>query len=88
MVKGMIPESDVKNFEEAYEQIKKEPLPDGLIASYLLKDMIEKKFKLKVSKSSVHNIMKSVGFSYITPRKSHYKQDKIAAENFKKKSSK
>ena len=44
MVKGMIPESDVKNFEEAYEQIKKEPLPDGLIASYLLKDMIESNY--------------------------------------------
>jgi predicted small secreted protein len=53
-----------------------------------LKEMIEKEFKLKVSRSSVHNIMKSVGFSYITPRKSHYKQDQKQAEEFKKKSTK
>jgi transposase len=59
---------------------------DPNISINLLKDMIEKKFKLKVSKSSVHNIMKSVGFSYITPRKAHYKQNKKQAEEFKKKS--
>lgn len=53
-----------------------------------LKEMIEKEFKLKVSRSSVHNVMKSVGFSYITPRKSHYKQDQKQAEEFKKKSTK
>ena len=41
MVKGLIPESEVENFEAAYEQIKEEPLPEGLIASYLLRDMIE-----------------------------------------------
>ena len=49
-----------------------------------LKDMLEKSFRLKVSRSSVHNIMKSVGFSYITPRKHHYKQDKAEVNNFKK----
>jgi transposase len=42
----------------------------------LIKDMLEKHFNLKIFRSSVHNIMKSVGFSYITPRKYHYKQDK------------
>ena len=41
MVKGKIAEEDIKNFEEAYEAIKEEPKPDGLVASYLLKDMIE-----------------------------------------------
>jgi len=61
---------------------------DPNISIDFLKDMIEKKFKLKVSRSSVHNIMKSVGFSYITPRKSHYKQDQKQAEEFKKKSTK
>lgn len=49
-----------------------------------IKEMLEKKFKLKVSRSSVHNIMKSVGFSYITPRKNHYRQDKNQLDNFKK----
>jgi len=32
--------------------------------------------------------MRGLGFSYITPRKVHYKQDKKVAEDFKKKSSK
>ena len=45
-------------------------------------------FNLNVSRSTTHRAMKEVGFSYITPRKSHYKQDKKAAEEFKKKSSK
>ncbi len=41
MVKGKIAEEDIKDFEEAYESIKGEPKPEGLVASYLLKDMIE-----------------------------------------------
>ena len=49
-----------------------------------IKEMLERKCKLKVSRSSVHNVMKSVGFSYITPRKNHYKQDKKQLDDFKK----
>lgn len=41
MVKGQIPEESEQAFEQAYADIKKEPVPEGLIASYLLKDMIE-----------------------------------------------
>lgn len=41
IVKGKIAEEDIKNFEEAYEAIKEDEKPDGLVASYLLKDMIE-----------------------------------------------
>jgi hypothetical protein len=40
-VKGKIPESSLKDFEEAYALLKDETVPEGLIASYLLKDMIE-----------------------------------------------
>ena len=40
-VKGKIPESSLKDFEAAYALLKEEKLPEGLIASYLLKDMIE-----------------------------------------------
>ena len=40
MVKGQIPEESEQAFEQAYAAIKKEPVPEGLIASYLLKDMI------------------------------------------------
>jgi hypothetical protein len=41
MVKGKIPESSLNEFKEAYHAMKEEELPEGLIASYLLKDMIQ-----------------------------------------------
>ena len=53
-----------------------------------VKENLEKQFNLQVSRSTVHRAMKEAGFSYITPRKIHYKQDKTVAEDFKKKSSK
>lgn len=53
-----------------------------------VKKNLEAEFNLKVSRATVHRAMKLVGFSYITPRKNHYKQDKEKFENFKKKSSK
>lgn len=40
-VKGKIPESALKDFLAAYASMKEENIPEGLIASYLLKDMIE-----------------------------------------------
>jgi transposase len=49
---------------------------------------LQDKFGIKVSLSTVQRAMKDSGFSYITPRKNHYKQDKKNVENFKKKSSK
>lgn len=49
-----------------------------------VKNLFEETFQLKVSRSTIHNIMKSVGFSYITPRKNHYKQDKVQLDEFKK----
>ena len=49
----------------------------------LLKD----KCAVVVSKSTAHRAMVSCGFSYITPRKQHYKQDKKQVESFKKGSS-
>lgn len=41
MVKGKIPESSLEDFKAAYASMKEETLPEGLIASYLLNDMIE-----------------------------------------------
>jgi hypothetical protein len=41
MVKGKIPESSLEDFKAAYASMKEEEIPEGLIASYLLKDMIE-----------------------------------------------
>lgn len=50
-----------------------------------VREMVIEKFKITVSKSTIHNIMKD-NFSYITPRKNHYKQDKEKADIFKKNS--
>lgn len=41
-VKGNIPSSKREEFESGYEVLKKNPKPDGLIASYLLEDANEK----------------------------------------------
>ena len=70
------------------EEIRKWLNKDPNISILLVKEKLEKQFDLKVSKSTVHRAMKSVGFSYITPRQTHYKQDKNEVFNFKKKSPK
>jgi hypothetical protein len=41
MVKGKIAEKDVQDFEAVYALLKENTVPEGLISSYLLKDMIE-----------------------------------------------
>ncbi len=53
-----------------------------------VKEKLENECNLKVSIATVHRAMKSVGFSYITPRKNHYKQNKDEVAKFKKKSAK
>lgn len=47
---------------------------------------LEKKFNLRVSKSSIHLLMKDCGFSYITSRPQHYKQNQDELNEFKKNS--
>ncbi len=47
---------------------------------------IEKKFNISPSKSAIHNHVKSLGYSHITARPVHYKQDKEKLEEFKKNS--
>ena len=70
------------------DKIKKWIEKDFNISITQVKEKLEKQFNLKVSRSTVHRAMKSVGFSYITPRQTHYKQDKKESESFKKKSPK
>lgn len=70
------------------EEIKKWLNKDPNISILWVKENLKKRFDLEVSKSTIHRAMKSAGFSYITPRQNHYKQDKKVAEDFKKKSSK
>lgn len=66
------------------EWLKKQPN----ISINEVKEKLEQQFNLSVSKSTVHRAMRSSGFSYITPRETHYKQDKKEVVKFKKKSSK
>ncbi len=47
---------------------------------------LKDKFDLEISLSTARRAMKSAGFSYITPRKHHYKQDRNEVNKFKKKS--
>ncbi len=60
---------------------------DSNLSIKAVQEMVSNKFDVSVSKSTIHRAMRSVGFSYITPRKRHYKQDKEVVEQFKKKSS-
>ena len=59
---------------------------DPNLSILTVKNKLLKEFDLIVSKSTVHRAMKSCGFSYITPRKNHYKQDKKEVDIFKKNS--
>jgi transposase len=56
------------------------------ISIFEVKENLTKEFGLFVSKSTVHRAMGAVGFSYITPRKKHYKQNQKTMAEFKKKS--
>ena len=50
-------------------------------------EKIEITFGKGLGKSAVHNLIKRLGLSYITPRPVHYKQESSKKEAFKKKSS-
>jgi transposase len=69
------------------QHIEKWIKADSNISRLSVQQKLKSKFNLGISLSTARRAMKEVGFSYITPRKNHYKQDKKEAENFKKKSS-
>ena len=66
------------------ERIKKWLEKDPNLSIVAVREKLKKQFNLEISKSTVHRAMKSVGFSYITPRQTHYKQDKTKVDRFKK----
>jgi transposase len=70
--------------DNIYKIIKKNPN----ITAKELKQIIENDLLKAVGIATVYRLMRGLGFSYITPRPTHYKQDKKVAEDFKKKSSK
>lgn len=51
-----------------------------------LQKIIDQHFGIKLCKSSIYNYIKKLGFSHITARSIHYKQDKKELEDFKKNS--
>ena len=71
--------------EEQKERIKDWLKGDSSLTIKEVKKKIEEEMKVKVSNTTVYNIIKSCGFSYQTPRPRHYKADKVAQEEFKKK---
>lgn len=68
------------------KQIEQWIKADHNITRQSIQQKLRVKFNLEISLSTARRAMKEVGFSYITPRKSHYKQDQKQAEEFKKKS--
>lgn len=47
---------------------------------------IKKEMQITVSKSTVHRLIKKLGFSHITARSKHHKQKELELEEFKKNS--
>lgn len=72
-----------KQKEEIHEYISKE---GARLSSKKLKFAISERFGIEVSTVTAYRILKDSGFSYITPRPSHHKKDKVLQEEFKKKS--
>lgn len=72
---------------EQQEQIKNIIAEEGAnLTAKKLRIIIEEMFSITMSNSTVVRWMKKLGFSHITPRPLHYKQEKDKQEEFKKKS--
>lgn len=56
------------------------------LSSQKVQIFIRENFNLELSKATAHRLLKRLGFSYMTPRPSHYKQDQSGHAEFKKKS--
>ena len=71
---------------EHRQQVQKWLKSDPNITIGRVKIKLEERFGIKVSPATAHNIMRAVGFSHITARSVHYKQDMEKLEEFKKNS--
>jgi len=54
------------------------------ITGELLKRRIADELGIEAGIATIYRLLKNIGFSYITPRKRHYKQDGAEVEEFKK----
>ena len=50
-----------------------------------LQKLIDQKYNIKISQVAIWRMIKDFHFSYITPRKKHYLQNKEQLSDFKKK---
>lgn len=71
---------------EEEEIVQKWLEQDNAITIKELKLRIYKEFGKAIGKTATHDLMKKLGFSYITPRPKHYKQVEEKQVEFKKKS--
>lgn len=71
-----------QNDQEIRNIIKNNPN----ITAKSLQKIIDNKLNIKVGIATIYRLMHRLGFSYITPRKNHYKQDKNEVDIFKKNS--
>lgn len=81
--RGRRPKVDEKIRKELEEWVKNE---GGEMSSERLKQEIEKRYRIIIGLSSANRLLHELGFSYITGRPKHYKQEKSKQEEFKKKS--
>jgi transposase len=56
------------------------------LSSQKVQIFVKENFNIEISRATSHRLLKRLGFSYITPRPSHYKKDQKAQTEFKKKS--
>ena len=56
------------------------------LSSKKLQDFVKNNFLIELSIATTHRLLKDLGFSYITPRPVHHKQDAKTHIEFKKKS--
>jgi len=80
---GRATKLSTKQQQEVLELVKN--YKEGWTLFRLQKEILVK-FGIKINHMSIWRLLKKQGFSYITPRPRHYKQDENQVQEFKKKS--
>lgn len=80
---GRATKLSTKQQQEVLELVKN--YKEGWTLFRLQKEILVK-FGIKISHMSIWRLLKKQGFSYITPRPKHYKQNENQVQEFKKKS--
>lgn len=81
---GVKPARSKLSAEQQALIIKSWVLNDSSFTIKAIKIQIQEKFDINLEKSSVHRMLKKLGFSHITGRKKHYKSSDSEQTEFKK----